>query len=192
MKTLILASLIAIAAASPALAQNAVNPPNVKPGDRWVYSSPAGRRVVSVDSVGSDGAIDATIDTPDLGGLEARFTKDWNPTMAPDDTFGSVRFRRYDPPICQMPAAPWTVGKSWSCDSGWSDGTYSGTAHITGKIAAAEKITVPAGTFDALRVVTKSGTITTTCWYAAKVEQFVRCKSGLATLNFELTSYRLK
>lgn len=191
MLRLVLAAALAIAVVAPAFADG-VDAPAVKPGDRWVYSSKAGKRVLTVNSVGSDGAIDATIDTPDLGGLEAKFTKEWNPTMAPDDTFGTVKFRRYDPPLCQMPAPPWHVGETWSCSSGWSDGSYSGTLPITGKIEAAEKVTVPAGAFDTLRVVTRSGTTTTTCWYSAKVEQFVRCQSGLDALNFDLTSYSVK
>jgi hypothetical protein len=190
MLRIFLAALVGLAAALPAFAQG-VGAPAVKSGDRWVYNSPAGRRVVTVNSVGSNGSIDVSIDTPDLGGLEATFTKDWDPTMAPDTTFGTVKFRRYDPPLCQMPAPPWSVGQTWSCNSGWSDGTYSGNLPIKGKIEAAEKVTVPAGTFDTLRVVTKSGETVTTCWYAAKVEQFVRCKSGVKNLNFDLTSYSL-
>jgi hypothetical protein len=186
-----LLALIAVLAAGPVLAQQAVEPPSVRPGSRWVYKSADGRRTLGVDSVAGDGTITATIDTPGLAGLEVRFTKEWNPVMAPIAMMGTIRFQRYTPPVCLMPQAPWTVGKEWACDAAWTDGTYSGTTHVTGKIEAAEKITVTAGMFDSLRVKTNVGGTETSCWYAPQIEQYALCKSGNADYNYELVSYRL-
>ena len=178
--------------AAPAIAQDAVNPPDIKPGDRWNYLSGDLKRGLSVERVEADGIIVGTVHTQTLGGLEIRFTKEWNPVMAPIFMLGNVRFQRYSPPVCLMPAVPWTVGKEWSCDAGWSDGTYSGVTHVTGKIEAREKIAVPAGSFDALRVHTNVAGTETTCWYAPQVEQFVLCKSANPDYNYELVSYQLK
>ncbi len=187
-----LLAAIALAIAVPALAQDAVNPPEIKPGDRWSYKSNDTKRSLVVDEVAADGTITGTINTPSLAGLEVRFTREWNPLSAPMAMMGHIRYQRYSPPVCLMPPAPWTVGKEWSCDASWSDSTYSGVIHVTGKIEAAEKVTVAAGTFDSLRVKTNVGGTDTTCWYAPQVAQYALCKSGNADYNYELVSYQLK
>jgi hypothetical protein len=188
----LLAPVALLILAGTAVAQDAVNPPTIKPGDRWNYLNGDIKRSLRVDSVEADGTIVATVTTPSLGGVEARFTRDWNPLMAPVPMLGNVRFQRYSPPVCLMPPAPWTVGKEWACDAGWSDGTYSGTTHVKGKIAAAEKITVPAGTFDTLRLAFNVGGTDATCWYAPQVEYYARCRSAVPDYNYDLVSYELK
>jgi hypothetical protein len=191
MRRLALAPLLALLAAAPALAQS-VAPPTVKPGDRWVYNATDGKRSLKVDSVAGDGTIDATVDAPGLSGLSIRYTSEWNVLMAPVPMLGNIRYQRYSPPVCLMPKAPWSAGQTWTCDAGWSDGTYSGTIHVVGKITAAEKITVPAGTFDALHVDLNVSGTRVNCWYAAKAANWALCKSALPDYNYALVSYSLQ
>ena len=181
---------VALLLAAPALAQ-AVSPPTVKAGDRWVYEGAGGKRSLKIDSVSGDGTIDATIDAPGLSGLAIRYTKEWNVLMAPVPMLGNIHYQRYSPPVCLMPPAPWSAGQSWSCDAGWSDGTYSGTVHVAGKLSAQEKITVPAGAFDALHAELNVGGSKVDCWYAPKAENWVQCKSALADYNYALASYSI-
>ncbi|MGH7075911.1 MAG: hypothetical protein ACREFD_17175 [Stellaceae bacterium] len=192
MLRLALAFALAIAAALPAFARGPVDAPVIKPGDRWVYHATDGRRSLSVNSVSGGGTIDATIDTPGLSGLEIRYTRNWNVQMAPIMMMGNVQYQRYDPPVCLMPAAPWHPGQSWSCDANWSTAAYSGTVHVTGKLIAMDKITVPAGTFMALHAALDVGGTKADCWYAPKVRNWALCKSALPNYNYALTSYSLK
>jgi hypothetical protein len=189
----VIAALILLSLAVAAWAQNTVGPPTVKPGDRWVYKSGEGRRVLRVDSVESDGTIKASIETPSLGGVELAFTREWNPTMQPQAFAGHINYLRYNPPVCTMPPEPWTVGKDWSCESKYSMGDSSGSVSVKGKIEAMEKITVPAGTFDALRIKENVGGTETTLWYAPAAAQFVKIDAGAnSPFSMELTSYELK
>ena len=149
MKRLILAGAAAVAFVVPALAQTA-NSPAVAPGDRWVYQTGIGQQSLTVNKVETDGTIVGQIESPSLGGQEIRFTKDWNVVMQPQDLAGQTVFLRYNPPVCVMPPSPWSVGQTWSCASKFDLGNRVGIVEVSGKIEAMEKITVPAGTFDAI------------------------------------------
>lgn len=184
-----LIALCAVAGAATASAQ--VTPPLVKAGDRWVYDSAGGKRSLTVDSVSGDGTIDATIDAPGLSGLAIRYTREWNILLAPVPMLGTVRYQHYSPAVCLMPASPWKAGQNWTCDATWSDGTYSGTVHVTGEIVGEEKIAVPAGTFEALHAKLNVGGAEVNCWYAPKAASWAQCKSPLPDYNYALASYSL-
>ncbi len=188
----ILAGLIALVAAAPALAQS-VDAPVIVPGDRWVYQSGIGKQSLTVTGVKADGTIVAEIDTPSLGGLEIRFTKEWNPVMQPQSLAGQTAYFHYDPPVCVLPAAPWKVGQEWSCQSKYDFNNNAGTVAVSGKIEGMEKVTVPAGSFDALRVKETVGGVATVAWYAPAARQFVKIDAGAnSPYSMELTSYTLK
>ena len=171
----------------------AVNAPAVKQGSRWIYKSGEGKRTLTVTDVDSDGTITAKIETPSLGGLQVKFTKEWDPLMEPDASMGDhINYRRYSPAICLMPAAPWMIGKEWSCDANWTEGSFSGTVTVKGKIEAMEKLTVPAGTFDALRIKENVGGNDSTLWYAPTAQQFVKINASDPNYSMELTSFELK
>ncbi len=192
MKHLILAGAVALALAVPAVAQT-VDAPIIVPGDRWVYQSSIGQQSLTVTEVKADGAIIAQIQSPSLGGQEIRFAKGWDLVMQPQDMAGQTVFLHYNPPVCVMPPAPWKVGQEWSCESKFDLGNRVGIVEVGGKIEAMEKIAVPAGTFDALRVREKIGGVTTVAWYAPAVRQFVRIDAGAGSpYSMELTSYALK
>lgn len=190
MMRLLISSLFMLSLAAAAAAQTM--PTAVKPGDRWVYDSVNGKRSLRVDSVSGDGTIDATVDAPGLSGLPMKYTQNWNVLMAPVVMLGNVRYQRYSPPVCLMPAPPWNAGQSWSCDASWSDGTYSGTVHVVGKLGAMEKIAVPAGSFDALPARLNVGGTEVDCWYAPRVANWAQCKSKLPDYNYRLTSYSIQ
>lgn len=191
MRPLLVGLLVALVAA-PALAQE-VNPPTIKPGDRWVYHSGEGRRSLVVDKVEGDGTIVGTLDTSELAGLEIRFTREWNPLVQPQSVAGRVIYLRYRPAVCFMPPAPWKVGQEWSCQSSYDFNGNAGTIIVKGKIEAMEKVTVPAGSFDALRVKQNIGGTDTVSWYAPAAGQFVKIDAGAnSPYSMELTSYTLK
>jgi hypothetical protein len=188
----LLVGLVAALVAAPALAQD-INPPTIKPGDRWVYRSAEGKRSLVVDKVEGDGTIIGTIDTSELAGLEIRFTREWNPLVQPQAIAGRVIYLRYNPAVCIMPPAPWKVGQEWSCQSTYDFSGNSGTVVVKGKVEAMEKVTVPAGSFDALRIKENVAGTETVSWYAPAVEQFVKIDAGAnSPYSMELTSYTLK
>jgi hypothetical protein len=100
---------------------------------------------------------------------------------------------------------PLYVGKTWTRKwqfrlNGWS---YNDT--VAASVEAFEKVTTPAGTFDAYRVrlvrsyhgektgsLTQSGTLEDTFWYSPQVKYFVRrtfVDGGWAHITRELVSY---
>jgi hypothetical protein len=193
MLRLAMAAAIAVAAAAPAFAQGGVNAPMIKPGDRWVYSTLEGKRSLTIDKVEADGTIVGSLETPSLGGLEIRFTREWNPLTQPEAMAGQIFYLHYRPAVCIMPPAPWKVGQQWSCQSAYDFGNNSGTVAVKGKIEAMEKVTVPAGTFDALRIKENVGGTDTVSWYAPRVRQFVKVDAGAnSPYSMELTSFELK
>jgi len=192
MKHFVVAWTVALAVASPALAQS-VDAPIVVPGDRWVYQSAIGKQSLTVTEVTADGTIVGQIESPSLGGQEIRFTKEWNLVMQPQDLAGHTVFLNYHPAVCVMPPLPWNVGQTWSCQSKFDLSNRVGIVEVSGKIEAMEKITVPAGTFDALRIREKVGGVATVAWYAPAVRQFVKIDAGAnSPYSMELTSYTVK
>jgi hypothetical protein len=98
---------------------------------------------------------------------------------------------------------PLSVGKSWtgSYDGYTNDDGASWNAKSKCAVQAAEKVKVPAGEFDALRIECEdawssgpfSGVSKTTSWYAPKVGTVVKSLNPeAARWNYELTSYQLK
>jgi hypothetical protein len=80
-------------------------------------------------------------------------------------------------------AFPLAVGKQWN--QKFDLNTEANTLlhnEVTAKVVAIEKVTVPAGTFDAYKVVVErkyasqylSGTITETRWYAPQAKSYIR------------------
>lgn len=192
MKWFLLAGAMVLVPGSYALAQR-FDAPVIAPGDRWVYQSGVGRQSLTVTEVKPDGTIVAQIDSPSLGEQEARFTKDWDPLVQPQSIAGNTIFFHYDPPVCVMPPPPWKVGQGWSCESKFNFGNRVGVVEVSGKIEAMEKITVPAGSFDALRLRENVGGVATVLWYAPAARQMIKIDAGAnSPYTMELTSYTLK
>jgi hypothetical protein len=101
-------------------------------------------------------------------------------------------------------AFPLAVGKQWSQKFDYNTEANTPVHNdVTAKVIAIEKMTVPAGTFDAYKVVVErkyssqyvSGTITETRWYAPQAKTYIRrtsvdTASGSGSLVSELLTYR--
>jgi len=87
----------------------------------------------------------------------------------------------FDPPLMQLPAGPLQIGHRWS---GRSDFRLPGASEVRwvdwrGKVLAAEKVTVPAGTFDTFKVELQLSfqdglRVRQTAWYVPGIAFAVR------------------
>ncbi len=132
--------------------------PRLAVGDTWVYRHTDGYTklprgtfahtisaiagdVVTVQVKAEDGAIVAT----------DRFTRDWNWL---DKPMTNIQRFRYDPPYAAF-RFPLTVGKSWSEYTRATDvatGKTYDLARVDGKVPGWQRVTAPAGAFDAVFV----------------------------------------
>lgn len=133
----------------------------------------------------------------------ASFTREWNPA--------DVSFARYDPYLREL-SFPLQVGKKWDASADkmlFSNGKH-GKFFLKGEVLAFEKVTVPAGTFDAYKVAlhidatgtdedANIGNTVETIWYAPAVRRFVKYENTYSrdgrvrTKDIsELTDYSLR
>jgi hypothetical protein len=129
--------------------------PEVRIGERHVYAAHDGytklpqgtveTRVVAVQ----DNIVTLNVETP-AGTRAERYTPDWNWIDRPATNL--QRFR-YDPPYRALPF-PLYAGETWRAYTNATD-PVTGRVHrvrIDGKVLGWERIVVPGGTFDALKV----------------------------------------
>jgi len=194
---LILFGLVCGGQSGAALAQgNEIPLPQFKPGDTWSFKTPQGTSSRTVLRVEADGTVvmHSEIRSSRVSlDYNQRLTKNLDPLNSQGPTFnGGVVDYSYDPPACWMAPAPWTVGKEWSCNfvsTGYRGRTYPFT--YSGKLDGMEKVTVPAGTFDALRITLNAGS-KWTFWYAPAVRYYIKSDTGNPITSFELVQYSLK
>jgi hypothetical protein len=172
-------AILVLAILGPAALAQIAERPVVHPGDRWQFvqyysvpSSEPNRRWV-ITRVGQD-RIEGTEDgeplvlTPELGVLDS-----------PRGTYSGSRSLAF----------PLEAGKKWRYAHDWHfKATGSrGRAEVDVEVVAYEKVSVPAGTFEAFRLVSKAhttgkspkgslidGVVTTTYWYAPAARAIVR------------------
>ena len=183
---------------SSAIAQpTTVARPELKAGDRWSveerdpYSSAIRRTYEEeVAAVGQD-RVEVTYDGRIGGVMSPNLTLLDNYRFTYDNGYQLLKF-------------PIDIGTRWSFKTKWANKETgsSGTAEFDVEALAAEKVTVPAGTFDAVRLRAKGymyagGTwvVTITYWYAPAVKRIVRqewrdTKRDLDYNRF-LTSFKL-
>ncbi len=202
MKALIAVITLAFAAIMPVSAQDLVQQadlPDRHVGDTWEYSYLDTRRsnpsslfsVTVIDVVATGGF------TADIGGQKVPFGKDkggvTTAAKSLDFTF------------------PIKIGKESYKASDDAQGLHW-DFNVTREVVAIEKIEVPAGTFDAFKVVfvnkytgsagfgaISSGTITDIWWYAPAVKNFVKRtfsddgdRAGSGLIVRELMKYRIQ
>ena len=179
--SVVLAVLAWALLAGPALAQTAARP-TVKVGDQWKWAvyytvpSTEPNRTWVVDAVTSAGIEGTENGEPlrlalDLNVLESPRTKDSNPRLL---------------------SFPLEVGKRWRYTSNWvfKPKGSQGTAVVDVVVAGHEKVKVPAGEFDAFKLVAKAvirgvsginsridGETSTTYWYAPAARAVVKSVS---------------
>lgn len=186
----------------------AVERPDIRTGDSWEYSF----RDTSVAKPGCNYSLTIKEVTNDkiIGSAERPAGCDAsafaNPTYNKDFNFlipGGTPYRAYSFPL--------EIGKTWNYEYDFSIGNRSWSNKLTGKIVAAEKVTVPAGTFDAIKIVLDrkywgsggpylskwAGTVEDTLWYSPVVKNFVKrtyvdSYSGANVVVRELLSYKVQ
>ncbi len=185
--------------AGPASAQKTERP-EVKVGDRWQFV-----RYYSVVSTKPNltWEINSVTETEISGtenGEPLRMTPDLNVVESPER-------RQSNPKALSFPLE---VGKSWRYASDWlfKPKGSKGSIVVDVEVVAHEKIAVPAGEFEAFKLVSKgrvSGTspinsqydavITTTYWYAATPRVIVKSVTHnpyLAESTVELVAFQLR
>lgn len=162
--------------------------PDVHSGDRWSYQHTDGMTnepdytwIVDVVNV-SDKEIRARIRKKgQLGSEIYTYSKDWNPV--------DISSAKYDPYLASY-MFPLQVGKSWNNTADkmlFASGKH-GKFFVKGKVLAYEKVTVPAGTFDAYKIQVdtegfgtdedaNTGKTTEISWYAPAAKRAVRIES---------------
>jgi hypothetical protein len=185
--------------AGPALAQKAERP-EVKVGDRWQFV-----RYYSVASTKPNltWEIKSVTETEILGtenGEPLRMTPDLNVVDSPE--------RKQSTP--EALSFPLEVGKSWRYATDWlfKPKGSMGSIVVDVEVVARERIAVPAGEFEAFKLVSKGwvsgtspinsqyeGVITTTYWYAAAPRTIVKSVTHnpyLGASTVELVAYQLR
>lgn len=185
--------------AGPALAQKA-DRPEVKVGDRWQFV-----RYYAEASTKPNLAwtINSVTETEILGtenGEPLRMTPDLNVIESPER-------KQSNPKALSFPLE---VGKRWRYTTDWffKPKSSSGGLVVDVEVAAYETVVVPAGAFEAFKLVSKgsvSGTspinsqydavITTTYWYAAEPRAIVKSVTHnpyLGASTVELVAFQLQ
>jgi hypothetical protein len=176
--------LVSVMAHTYTYAQTAEKP-DVQVGDRWAWQHINGlanekdhTKIEDVIEV-TDKEIRTRIRIKGKSGSSvATYTHEWNPV--------DVVSARYDPNLQEF-AFPLQVGKRWSGNADkllFSSGKH-GMFILKGEVVALEKVTVPAGTFDAYKVNVvleatgtdedaNIGNTIETYWYAPSVKRHVK------------------
>jgi hypothetical protein len=163
-----------------AFAQFNIDRPELRPGDSWTW--------VSKDSVArtdSKSTREITAKEDDKYTTRITYEKDGRVTNSISGlTLDLNRIRRVKGEVSDSGwfRFPLTQGKSWQVRELWPDG--NGYVTVTYTAAGMEKITVPVGSFDAIKVIgegrwfnttTKGEDVTeVTIWYAPDVRGIVR------------------
>ena len=187
-----------------ALAQFDIDRPELGPGDSWTW--------VSKDSVArteSKSTREITAKENDKYTTRITYEKDGRVTNSISGlTLDLNRIRRVKGEVSDSGwfKFPLTQGKSWQAKEPWPDG--NGYVAVTYTAAGKEQITVPAGSFDSIKVIgegrwfntsTKGEDVTeVSIWYAPAVRGIVRYHErrwmrgaiGLDVTD-ELVSYKL-
>lgn len=176
-----------VGSAATVQAENAAVP-DIHVGDRWVYqhidgmtNEPNFSRVEDVVEV-SGSAIRTRIRIKGKQGQDLlTYTPEWNPT-----DIASAQFT----PSLKLFTFPLDVGKKWDGKADkriFKTGDH-GTLYSKGEVLGLEKVTVPAGSFDAYKIHVsldgssnmedaQTGHTEEVYWYVPAVKRFVRLES---------------
>jgi hypothetical protein len=163
--------------------------PNLKVGTWWLLRRSGGEELrMEVKAITSDRIIMLDSTRP---GIDVEYTKDYNAldTVNPRGELMRVspHARSASFPIC--PGKKWSGAINASPLRGGGRG-YSYNLFV--EVKEWEKIEVPAGSFEAIKIEYKAGPGSTTCWYAPEAQRSVKCSSPSNPLNnFELMKFEL-
>jgi hypothetical protein len=191
MRRLFLIMLLAPLCFGFARAQESVDAPLVHVGDWWKYRTVDGftnepsaeftHRIVELN----DREITVQLQVKNVKTTELRyFNRDWNPLDV-----GKAKFEPYYP----GQKFPTKVGDKWRQEyRAISTNGQTNTAFLIGTVVAYEKVTVPAGIFDAYKIETHIDAHSTdesatssrsvkTIWYAPAVKKYVRSEAVISS-----------
>ncbi|HMA48966.1 MAG TPA: hypothetical protein VKP60_04380 [Magnetospirillaceae bacterium] len=178
----------ALLVASPAFADSNANRPELHVGDRWSWQHTNAlvnerdfTRIEDIVEVGGS-AIRSRIRTKGVtGNLIATYTPDFNLVDNPTVRF-DPSLRRFDFPL--------STGKKWTgeFDKALLNTGKHGKFYLKSEVLAVEKVTVPAGTFDAYKISTvydatgtdqdaNSGQTNEIHWYAPEIRNDVKVET---------------
>jgi len=202
--------LVCLALSAGAACAADIDRPDVHVGDRWnwqhtnVLANESDFTLIEdVVEVG-DSEIRARVRTKGKAGSNiATYTREWNPV--------DVVFARYQPDLRSY-AFPLHVGAKWEGSADkllFSNGKH-GRFNLAGEVQALEKVTVPAGTFEAYKVSlvleatstdedANVGHTTELFWYAPSVRRYVKLENTFSRDGrvrsqdrYELTEFSLR
>ncbi|MGO9449660.1 MAG: hypothetical protein ACLQDV_01255 [Candidatus Binataceae bacterium] len=153
-------------------------PPTIHAGDTWTDQLSSGDKDYKVASVNSDGV------SFTQWGAEMQSDSQWNPIVTRSFTEDESPPQNYEKPLLLFPF-PLTPGKTWTAESKWKipDIQQAGRSDVDGKVGDWEQVTVPAGTYRALKVDVTirligrlgfNNTTTITYWYVPEVNRYVK------------------
>jgi hypothetical protein len=97
----------------------------------------------------------------------------------------------YDPAVPRLRFPLW-VGKKWIVSYTARSEDWSEQGTLEGRVVSRERIEVPAGSFDALRIELRFSTGTQElCWYAELVKRFIKCEFTDPGRAYELETFRI-
>lgn len=186
------------ATASAAANDDSAPAPSIHTGDTWVDRLASGDKEFKVTSVTSD---DVTYTQWEN---EEESDSQWNPTVYRSLSVAGETPVTYSRPLPIFPF-PLVPGKTWADEVKWQirEPAVEGRVEVEGKLGGWEDITVPAGTFRAIK-----GEVTTRAigrggardianiayWYAPKVNRFVKyhyqSQAEGNVIDAELVSYK--
>ncbi len=186
-----------------------VERPDVRVGDQWKYQVTDGftnlKSTVAVEVATvtenriytrSAQSSLATLDLSAVAGVVDVWDRDWNQLR-----LGDVEYTPFYPSF----QFPLEAGKSWSGSVTYSLGVNDPRTHQqTAQVVGWERITVPAGTFDAIKITIRghyrgpprrqssgSGTVDDIVWYAPAVRHFVKKETARTGLDSTLERWEL-
>jgi hypothetical protein len=164
---------------APAGAQSVAERPQVKVGDRWSYSIKDRRapsRTLSLEVVEVGDSEIRLKSVTNSGEFQVINTPEMNLVSSTDGSAAT--------PHAAFFSFPMAVGKSWPVKYDWRNSNGNGTFEGTRKVEGIEKVTVPAGTFEAYRISFKgtyhnrangnSGDSQNVDWYAPAARAMVK------------------
>ena len=182
--------------------------PDVKVGESWRYRiTDRYTNLTHAASFEVTAVTENRIHTQTSGGVIEIWDRNWNLTRQ-----GEIEYSPFYPSL-QFPLEP---GKRWSGTVQWKISSGIMQHQVTAQVAGWERVTVPAGSFDAVKVILRgnflesltlsyyaqNGAVSHTIWYAPAVRQIVKKEitqidgtpTGLGTLaeRWELTDYQAR
>jgi hypothetical protein len=162
------------------------SPPEWRPGDRWTYAvrsgNDSGTKTMEVYEVREIGKVPYYVMRLGVGDLDHYYTRslDWAAAIR------ALKVEARMIPPCPWFVWPLEVGKSWTYRGVWEE--QDSTRDLSNRFAvvAVEAVEVPAGRFEALKVVRETDTRDfDEYWYAPAVRWHVLWKGRRGDFEFE-------